>query len=86
MASLIASGVDFRIQGKSVVYAGFVYFDNPDDEDDTPRLMFHNVTGVQKEYGDGTLVNPEYVALAEEFLAEALKKAGKVLAPADAND
>lgn len=86
MTRLIVAGVDFRIQGKSGVFAGFVYFENPNDENDCPRLTFDNVDGVQKSFNDGTPVSPEYVKMAEEALTQALKETGRVLAPADAND
>jgi hypothetical protein len=85
MAELRVTSVEPRIYDEKTgqVYAGFVNFENPDDEDDFPRLTFHNVEGVQKDFSDGTLVNPAYVKMAEEALDAFFKKnPSLVLAPA----
>lgn len=85
MAKLRVTSVEPRIYDDKTgqVYAGFVNFENLNDENDFPRLTFHNRDGVQKDFSDGTLVNPAYVKMAEEALETFFKEnPALTLAPA----
>lgn len=84
MSDLTVSSVVSRISGESGIFAGFVNFEDADGNE--ARLTFHNVEGVQKEFSDGSIINPEYVEMAEKALNSFLDETGQKLAPKGAKN